>query len=160
MSDWLIVLNAEEGGPLSRYSVYATVTDRRARLELARIGCKHMDSIVYSDYAAIDLCGVQWFDCLNMYLVHARCGSCCKTAEFYVSEIHSWIGPRDFSTIRDEINIAQRQSYKCACRHESLMISCPYMSKGEIFVNVFCRNCGIVRPISARKIYNFEGYYL
>lgn len=145
---------------MSRYSVYATVTDRRARLELEKIGCMHKNSLVYSDYATMDLCGIQWFDCLGMYLVHARCGSCCKIAEFYVSEIHSWIGPKDFPIIRETMNAAQRQSYKSACRHESLMISCPYMSKGEIFVNVFCRNCGVVRPISARKIDYFEGYYL
>lgn len=160
MNDWFTAWYVKGGGLLSTYSVYATVTDRRARLELERIGCEHKNSLVYSDYAAIDLCGVQWFDCLNIYLVHARCGSCRKTAEFYVSEIHSWIGPRDFPIIRDTMNMAQRQSYKCSCRHESLMISCPYMSKGEIFVNVLCRNCGVVRPISARKIYNFEGYYL
>lgn len=145
---------------MSRYSVYATVTDRRARLELEKIGCMHKNSLVYSDYATMDLCGIQWLDCLGMYLVHARCGSCCKIAEFYVSEIHSWIGPKDFPIIRETMNAAQRQSYKSACRHESLMISCPYMSKGEIFVNVFCRNCGVVRPISARKIDYFEGYYL
>lgn len=145
---------------MSRYSVYATVTDRRARLELEKIGCMHKNSLVYSDYATMDLCGIQWLDFLGMYLVHARCGSCCKIAEFYVSEIHSWIGPKDFPIIRETMNAAQRQSYKSACRHESLMISCPYMSKGEIFVNVFCRNCGAVRPISARKIDYFEGYYL
>lgn len=145
---------------MSRYSVYATVTDRRARLELEKIGCMHKNSLVYSDYATMDLCGIQWLDCLGMYLVHARCGSCCKIAEFYVSEIHSWIGPKDFPIIRETMNAAQRQSYKSACRHESLMISCPYMSKGEIFINVFCRNCGVVRPISARKIDYFEGYYL
>lgn len=150
----------EEGGLLSRYSVYATVTDRRARLELEKIGCMHKNSLVYSDYSTIDLCGVQWIDCLGMYLVHARCGSCHKTAEFYVSEIHSWIGPKDFPVIQDEMNMVQRQGYRCACSHKSLMISCPYMSKGEIFINVFCRNCTVTRAISARKIDQFEGYYL
>lgn len=145
---------------MSRYKVYSNVMDRRARLELAKIGCNHENSLVYSDYAAADLCGVTWYMDKDVFLVHARCASCYKTAKFYVSEVHPWILPKDFSVIRDEMNAVQRQAYKCACRHESLMATSPYMVKGEVFVNIRCRNCGIVRPISARKIDCFEGYYL
>lgn len=134
--------------------------DRRARLELKKIGCDHENSLVYSDYAAADLCGVMYFMDKDVFLVHARCGSCHKTAEFYVSEIHPWILPKDFPIIRDEMSMAQRQAYKCACSHKSLMATSPYMTKGEVYVNILCRNCGVIRPISARKIDCFEGYYL
>lgn len=145
---------------MSRCKAFLNIMDRRSHLELAKIGCTHENSLVYSNYAAIDLCGVTWYMDRDAFLVIARCASCCKIARFYASEIHGWVITKDFPVIRDEMAMAQRSAYKCACKHESLLISSPYTSKGEIFINVLCRNCGIIRPISARKIDQFEGYYL